>query len=171
MGGRVTSRVPLESRESFVRRRRDCPTRACRSLAASGAPDFRGLRRRDLKYSAWKSTCAPWLNQVYIPGRGVYISSSRSIGSQGRLWISFSLFMVCWCLPGELTIGVPVATHLLSACSAAKACIAVHQLLPAVVSELTLSPGVLQDVPFIRYHPLPLHTTKRSSRGLHLLSL
>jgi hypothetical protein len=48
----VTSKVPFESLESFVRRRRDWPTKACRSLAASGAPDLRGLRRRDLKYSA-----------------------------------------------------------------------------------------------------------------------
>jgi len=49
----VTSRVPFESLESFVRRKRDCPTRACRSLAASGVPDLRGRRRRDLKYSAY----------------------------------------------------------------------------------------------------------------------
>ena len=124
----MTSRVPFESLESFVRRRRDCPTKACRSLAASGAPDFRGLRRSDLKYSAW-SQLVNRQGHVSLPGQGACKSSSMLLEIRYRLRVSLLLLVMCrYCLPGELTMGVPVATHLLSACNAAKACIAVLQL-------------------------------------------
>jgi hypothetical protein len=66
---------------------------------------------------------------------------------------------------------VPVATHRLSACSAAKACIATHQLHRHRVAKPTFSSWILQYMPFIRYYPLPLDSTKRSSCGFHFLTL